>query len=257
MRHHCFMVAEDRFVVRSPENVAIGYEPAGLASRTLAFLLDLVVVVVLIGVVDVVVAAIATSAGARESPATVLLLAGGVPFGALIGYFLVAETATQGRSLGKRAVGLRVLRADGGAPGAGEALIRNLARIVDVTVVGPVVMFLDRQGRRLGDLAAGTVVVRERFSAAAPQVAVVRTPDAGPPIDHLERLGTSEHAVLRTFLSRPGLSPGQRQRLAQLLAEKLFARLDLPPEAPERSWPAELFVERCYLQLAVRLEAGS
>lgn len=243
--------------VRTADNVALSYEPAGLASRAVAFVLDLSILGVAVAVLDLLVVGVVTADAPGAGAALVALLVGGIAFVVFMGYFVVAETATAGRTPGKQIVGLRVLRQDGGAPGLAEALVRTFARVVDLTAVGPVVMFCDPRGRRLGDLAAGTVVVRERWAGTtAPAVAVVRTPDAGPPIDGLERLGLREHTVVRAFLSRRGLTPEQRRRLATVLAAKLVTRLDLPPQAPERSWPAELLVERLYLQLTARLEAS-
>jgi hypothetical protein len=176
-----------------------------------------------------------------------------------VGYFAISEALTAGRTLGKRALGLRVIRLDGGAPGLREALVRNILRIVDMSLgIGMVVMFFDRRSRRLGDLAAGTVVVRERRAGvtAAPPVLpppMLRTPDAGPAIDGVDRLGAAEWSALRTFLARQGMHPEQRARLAAVIAGRLCERLDLGPGAPERQWPPELLLERLYLQLLPRM----
>ena len=81
------------------------------------------------------------------------------------GYFMLFETLWSGQTPGKRAGRLRVIRRDGQPVGAGEVLIRNLVRIVDFLPgfygIGLVVMFIDKEARRLGDMAAGTIVVRE------------------------------------------------------------------------------------------------
>jgi hypothetical protein len=100
-------------------------------------------------------------------------------------------------------------------------------------------------------------VVRDRAmvtlaAAVAPPPIILRTPDAGPPIDGLDRIGGFERDALRVFLSRPGLTPKLRADLAADIAKRLLDRLDLPPGAPERLWPAELFIERIYLQLDQR-----
>jgi hypothetical protein len=102
------------------------------------------------------------------------------------------------------------------------------------------------------------MVIRERTSVTQAHVlapVLVRTPDAGPGIDGLDRLGQHEYTVIRTFLSRYGLPPEQRTRLAWQIAQKLFDRMELPAAAPERMWPPELFIERLYLQLGQRLGA--
>jgi hypothetical protein len=122
-------------------------------------------------------------------------------------------------------------------------------------------MFFHPQSRRLGDLVAGTVVVRERtpvtlLTATMPAPVYLRTHDPGPGIDGLTHLGEHELSAVRTFLSRPGLAPNQRADLAGRLALRLLERMELPPGAPERMWPPELFLERLFLQLAPRLGAG-
>jgi len=243
----------DTLEVRTADNVGIGYETAGIGSRFTAFCLDALILGVIVVAADILVSALGS---AVPPPQLALLELVFVPFFGLLAYFVVAETASAGRTPGKRALGLRVIRVEGTAPGFVEALLRNLARIVDLTAgLGLICMFFHPQSRRLGDLLAGTLVVRESPRPVAPPLPTVllRTPDAGPAIDGIERLGTAEQSAVRALLARPGLTPEQRQRLATEMARRLLDRLDLPASAPERQWPAELFLERLYLQLGGRL----
>ncbi|HET9050911.1 MAG TPA: RDD family protein [Candidatus Dormibacteraeota bacterium] len=240
----------DTLEVRTAENVELGWDIAGIGSRLLATLVDLL----LVGLIDTGVLLLLLALVPEADTGAAIVLGSFLTFVVLVGYFVVAETATGGRSPGKRALGLRVIRTDGGAAGFGEALVRGLLRIVDLAV-GVVPMFATASSRRLGDFAAGTVVVRERRARSVPPPpppAILRTPDAGPSIDNTAALGSHELVALRAFLSRQGLAPEQRGRLAATLAARLYDRLDLPASAPERSWPAELFIERLYLQLASR-----
>jgi hypothetical protein len=101
------------------------------------------------------------------------------------------------------------------------------------------------------------VVVRVRptqsfDTVVAPPPLLVRTPDAGPVIDGVDRLGDRELAAVHTFLSRPGLAPPLRARLAGDMSARLLDRMQVPASAPERQWPPELFLERLYLQLRAR-----
>jgi len=168
-----------------------------------------------------------------------------------------------GRTPGKTVMGLRVIRADGGTASLGEYFLRSAALIVDALLgVGPVLMFFHPQSRRLGDLLAGTVVVRERTpvtlqAATVPSPVYLRSIDPGPAIDGLSHLGEHELEGVRTFLSRTGLRPDMRTDLAGRLAARLFDRMELPAGAPERMWPPELFLERLYLQLVPRLDSGT
>jgi uncharacterized RDD family membrane protein YckC len=244
--------------VQTADNVVLGYATAGLGSRMVAQLLDNAIALVLVFAVVLAVLA----AGSFASPQGAQWAAGaGIGAGFLVyfGYFLLCETVAGGRTPGKATVGVRVVRLDGSAPDFTALLVRNLVRIIDVGVVGvgALVMFFHPLSRRLGDLAAGTVVVRERqnvslAAVAAPVPLILRTPDAGPAIDGIEHLGSHEENALRVFLSRDGLAPQLRARLATQMAQKLYERLELPWGAPERMWPPELFLERLYLQLAAR-----
>jgi uncharacterized RDD family membrane protein YckC len=243
-------VIRDTLEVRTAENVELGWDIAGIGSRLLAFVVDML----LVGLIEFCVVLLVAGLLSGSDGVGALLLLSFLTFIVYVGYFVVAEASSGGRSPGKRALHLRVIRVDGGAAGFSEALIRGLIRLVDVAV-GIIPMFATANVRRFGDLAAGTVVVRERRARAAPPPPppmVLRTPDAGPAIDNSGALGGRELIALRAFLSRPGLTPEQRHRLATTLATRLYERLALPPSAPERSWPPELFIERLYLQLAAR-----
>lgn len=243
--------------VSTSDNVGIGYDIAGLGSRFIAQLLDSLIVGVIAFIVNVGVLAAINPSDAQDS-----LLAGlaaaGITLFVYVGYFTLCEVSTGGRTPGKSSGHLRVLDISGAAPTSGQLLLRNVARIIDVLAgVGVVVMFWNRQSRRIGDLLAGTVVVRVRptlsFAAVvAPPPVLLRTPDAGPAIDGVDRLGERELSAIRTFLTRPGLEPPLRARLALDMTTRLLDRMQVAPAAPERLWPPELFLERLYLQLQAR-----
>jgi uncharacterized RDD family membrane protein YckC len=250
----------DTISVKTADNVTLGYTIAGLGSRIVAQLLDNLVAVPLTLVALLLFGAVAshfvtTNEGSAFAAAADGLFATFVYFG----YFLVAEAVTAGRTPGKSAMGLRVIRVDGSSVDFAAVAVRNVIRVIDVGVVliGLVVMFFQPQTRRLGDLAAGTIVVHERApvslaAAVAPPPVMLRTPDAGPAIDGLDRLGAFEQDALRVFLSRQGLTPALRAGLATDIARRLLDRLALPANAPERLWPPELLIERVYLQLDQR-----
>ncbi len=133
----------DLHEIRTADNVGIGYDAAGIGSRFLALALDgLILALVLFAAL--IVTLVAAPEGAVGMVAVALFVL--IPILVAVGYFALAETLTAGRTPGKRALGLRVIRADGGAPGLREALVRNIVRIVDLALgIGLVVMFLDRR----------------------------------------------------------------------------------------------------------------
>ncbi|MFF3487632.1 RDD family protein [Streptomyces sp. NPDC002701] len=147
------------------EAVALELRPAKLPSRVLAVVLDLVVAVaayvaVLIALV-LSTAALDEAAQAAVSIAAFLLL--------LVGGPIAVETLSHGRSLGKAACGLRVVRDDGGPIRFRHALVRGAVGVVEILmtfgVVACVASLVSARGRRLGDVFAGTLVVRERIPA--------------------------------------------------------------------------------------------
>jgi uncharacterized RDD family membrane protein YckC len=254
--------------VTTADNVGISFRVAGVATRLTAALLDLLVLGCLLLIVSVLVIAIAAAATGNSSEANALvvlsllsylLFASWVIIAVL--YFTISEAVSGGKTLGKSAMGIRVIRVDGGTASIGEYFLRSAAYIVDIFGVGAILLFFHPQSRRLGDLVAGTVVVRERspvtlLTATAPAPVYLRTRDPGPDIDGLSHLGEHELSAVRTFLSRPGLRPEQRADLAGRLTARLLDRMELPPGAPERMWPPELFLERLFMQLAPRFESG-
>ncbi len=158
------------YVIRTPENVTFEYELAQLASRALAWLIDVVVMVALIATVSRIVTSLVPLAGGF---ATMLLSIGS--FLVLWWYSALFEWWWGGQTIGKRVVGIRTLSERGVRISFAQAVIRNLVRIADFLpfpyLVGAVAALLDKNGRRLGDLAAGTIVVRERRTPA-PSVVV-------------------------------------------------------------------------------------
>jgi len=163
---------EDRCVIPTPEGVTLDLVLAGLGSRIAAFLLDALIQVALFIIVF---AAVGSVAGGGQTGD--LVAAGVISATALvdfIGYFVLCEMLWSGRSVGKRAAGLRVVRTDGLPIGFWSSLLRNLTRLVDmmpgvVYLVGSVLVLVTPRNQRLGDLLGGTLVIRERQAAFALQ----------------------------------------------------------------------------------------
>jgi len=121
------------------------------------------------------------------------------------GYFAALEMASGGRTLGKMALGLRVVSAEGAQAGAGSLLLRNLLRDLDY-LCGVPLMALDPLARRIGDRLAGTVVVHERPRAAAPRLGRVPAGWGAREVTVTERFLAGEKALadasLRLALAR-------------------------------------------------------
>jgi uncharacterized RDD family membrane protein YckC len=170
------------------DNIPLDLPVAGLGSRSLAAFLDYMVLLGLALLWVLAVAVLLARVAGAWTPA--LLVAGW--FLLEWGYFAGLEIATGGRTLGKLAVKLRVVTAEGGSPGAGVLLTRNLVRSLDL-IFGALLMVTDPLARRLGDRLAGTLVIHDRPAEPAPVLGRV-PPGWGP----------RELALVEAFLARAG-----------------------------------------------------
>ena len=125
-------------------------------------------------------------------------------------YFAGTEIAMHGRTLGKKAVGLRVVTRNGGAASAGALLTRNFVRVVDL-IVGIPLMAIDPLSRRLGDRLAGTIVIHDRAAAAEP---LLRRVPAG--------WQAADVALVESLLRRSrDLEPARADEMAYRVLERL------------------------------------
>jgi uncharacterized RDD family membrane protein YckC len=232
------------------EAVALDLRVAQLPSRTLALAIDLLVQVPLLIVVLVLTAWAST--GLDPALTAALALVGTVAV--LVGYPTTVETLSHGRSLGKLAMGLRVVRDDGGPTRFRHALGRALFMIIEFWLtsgaLGLIASLVSVQGQRLGDHFEGTLVVNERVTRAA-IVAQVSTIPPGlegwaATLD-LSRLPEPAAAQARQLLARwSSLAPDVRERLATTLAGEIAARVTPPPlpGCPPAAYLAAVLGER-------------
>ena len=160
--------------VRTGEAVEIRYELAGLGSRFLALVVDMlaqfaIMLVLLIGFSFAAPGLSRLPLAGKNVTAWLIALAVLLLFLIFFGWFIIFETWWSGRTPGKRALGLRVVR-DGGFPlDAGAAIIRNLVRIAEfglgLYTISAISALVSKENKRLGDFAAGTLVVRNQADA--------------------------------------------------------------------------------------------
>ncbi|MFJ7197805.1 MULTISPECIES: RDD family protein [unclassified Streptomyces] len=229
--------------------VVLGLRPAKLPSRALALAIDLAVVgaaFVLVSIgLAVATATLDDAALAAVSVAAFLLV--------LVGGPIAVETLSHGRSLGKLACGLRVVRDDGGPIRFRHALVRGAMGVVEILmtlgVVACIASLVSERGRRLGDVFAGTLVVRERVPAG--RAAAVPPP---PPwlvgrfagLD-LSAVPDSLWLAVRQYLTRMHqLDARVGWSMAERLAGELAARTGVPvPEGvPAGAYLAAVVNER-------------
>lgn len=236
-------IQEETLDINTPENVAFGYQVAGIGSRFLAAMLDTLFIFLLqIGVIAaffLTLYALDQIALAKDLSAWALAGLGLVTFLFYWGYYIFFEILWNGQTPGKRQTGIRVIRTDGTPITLSESLIRNLVRIVDLLPaaygVGVLTMFMDKQSRRLGDLAAGTLVVHDRAPISIQSLSVRRAVNYSMqgfkplPLDGfpLERLTNDDQSLIDDFLSRRDQLT-HRGALAIQILNTLHTRLGLP-----------------------------
>jgi uncharacterized RDD family membrane protein YckC len=223
----------------TPEAVALEFRTANLGSRILAYLIDTVVVVAgtVAGLFAVALLGQASDVVVPDWVALTVVL---VLLPAWwLGYFIAFETLWRGRTLGKAALGLRVVTKEGAPVRFRHAAVRGLLGLVDFLILGGflavVFILFSRDNQRLGDMVAGTLVLRERSALATPAPVSFAPP---PGLEHYTAtldpsgVGTEEYQAVRTFLLRAAsLPPGPRSALALQLANPLAGRLRPPPPA--------------------------
>ncbi|HEY5257761.1 MAG TPA: RDD family protein [Candidatus Baltobacteraceae bacterium] len=223
--------------IRTPESVAFRYELAGLGSRFLAVFVDLLIQVAVILLIFWGLTYLASHA----SPAVVrqehqdswaqsigIAIVVAIVFTIFYGYFILFEIFWNGQTPGKKLLGIRVVR-DGGYPvDFGASFLRNVIRIGEQLLLfyalSAVSTLLSPENKRVGDYAAGTIVVREsrfvpikNFLRALPQPASVTAASL---------LGDEERALIANFLERRDQLSGDRRRdLALRIAARVRPRV--------------------------------
>jgi uncharacterized RDD family membrane protein YckC len=247
----------DQLSIETPELVAIEMPLAGIGSRFIALLVDMLIWAAGLSVLFLLFWFIdpAVRAFSRLSYQWVVAIVLMTLFLLNWGYFTLFEAFWNGRTPGKRIARIRVIQHSGRPIGLFESMARNLIRFVDqfpgFYVVGMIAMFITNRHQRLGDLAAGTLVVRDRepepasrndsatrtftaqiFSAPQPSPephTLISLPAAG-----VARLSSADLEVLEGFFSRRlDMSLETRHALAERIASAIQAKsgLDRPPGA--------------------------
>jgi uncharacterized RDD family membrane protein YckC len=181
----------------------------------------------------------------------------------LVGYPLVFETATRGRSLGKMAMGLRVVSEDGSPERFRQAAFRALAGVVEIWMLfgAPAVIcsMVSPKAKRIGDVFAGTVVINERGPRPEPLPAMPPHLAGWAASLQLSGLRGDQAELARQFLSRARqLDPALRDQMAHRIAADVVSRIFPPPPAgtPPQHVLAAVLAERHRREL-MRLNASA
>ena len=267
----------ERIEFETPENVQVGYDLAGLGSRFVAWIIDILILGTLLLVLFLALAVV-TSIGAQvadefakatgkaaagkeaEFPAYiwaifVLILS----FASLL-YFGLSELLMRGQTIGKRMFGIRVVKANGFSLDINSLFLRNVFRAIDHIPAIWLVPFFSKRAQRFGDMIGGTLVVKDEVAKMSPLRELLLNRPAEESQFHfsapaLQRLRPTDVEAVEKFLERsPSLKPEIRDQLLTTLCDPLAKRLEVePPEKLQRMrFLQELFtaeLRRQYRQL--------
>jgi uncharacterized RDD family membrane protein YckC len=237
---------DDVATVETPEQLELALPLAGVGSRALAFIFDFLIqlIPIVIAMIVLVVsfslqlfkAEDAKGLGEGRLPLMASALFSAIVFATNFLYFTFWDLVSRGQSPGKRALKLRVVR-DGGLPiDARSSLIRNLVRTVDMLpgfyLTGLLSIFLSREHKRIGDLAAGTLVIRDHAEAVGDASAIFQLPSARAASASASAPASSaaDRALIEDFLDRrSNLAEGAAARLARNIADQLAPRYGADP----------------------------
>ena len=271
----------DQLNIDTPEQVELEFSVAGVGSRFVAALLDYLIQAVCFALEILLFVMIASGAAAAKASDSLDTAAKWfvaflifLNFAFFTGYFALFEAYWRGQTPGKRAMKLRVIKDSGRQITLFESLARNLIRVVDylpgMYLVGVITMLCNKRNKRLGDLAAGTIVVHERMDeqpliyqtsttlvaptgfAAQPFAQETLAPWAKPvaamfPADAVAKLGAQDLVVIEAFFSRMlDLPMETRATVAYRMVAQMAAKMGVavPEGNPERALEAMAFQMR-------------
>ncbi len=216
----------DNFQIETAQNVSIQQNVAGIGERILAYLIDLLIFMAYFIVILFVIGALDIDMGDQRAFWLIL----GMP---LFLYFLLWETFWDGKTPGKAAIKIKVVRLDGSRPAFSNYLIRWLLRLLDITLasggVAVVAILLNGRGQRLGDMAAGTTVISERQRVQFSQTILVDIPEDYSPIyPQVTVFSDAEMRTIKTLYSEARRDADHNVILQ--LSKKVSAIMDVTPQ---------------------------
>jgi uncharacterized RDD family membrane protein YckC len=246
----------NRITLQTPESVELEFTLAGIGNRVLALLIDyialgftLLVFWVAWGIFAVMITDVLRNV--RDIGLWLFAIALFLNFCIYMGYFVFFEVFWQGQTPGKRYTKIRIIRDDGRRIGIQQATLRSLLRPVDdIMFIGAFLIMLTTKEKRLGDIAAGTVVVQEEYLVAATNFSLSEPAqelaNQLPEIANLTLLLPDDFATVREYLQRrQGMTPKAKTELSLHLARQIKDIIDLR-NLPEGLTP-DVFLEAVYL----------
>lgn len=214
----------------TPEAVLLDFEVAGVGTRLLAQLIDLLVIGIIYSIASTAFVPL-TFFGGQIVVFVVVIIAS---FLLIFGYAVVSEVFLGGRTVGKMALGLRVVSTEGAPVTFGQAAIRSIMTIPDMYMTGGgaaiISVLLSTRAQRLGDLAAGTMVIRDLKARRFAYSVQFPVPHGFEPYAarlDVTRLSSPQYHLIRSFLARVAeLRPEVRASMADLIAQPVGVQIN-------------------------------
>jgi uncharacterized RDD family membrane protein YckC len=250
----------NRVTLQTPESVELEFTLAGIGNRALALLIDYIVLFgslalfwILWAIFATQLADLLSNVTGKNSGLEVWLLAIAllINFFVYMGYFVFFEVFWQGQTPGKRYAKIRVIQDDGRRVSIQQATLRSLLRPIDDTLfIGAFLIMLGRQEKRLGDMAAGTLVIQEEYVVATTNFSISepakQLAQELPQMADVSQLLPDDFAAIREYLQRRGgMLPKAKVDLSLQLARQVRTIIALE-KLPEGLTP-DIFLEAVYL----------
>lgn len=247
----------NQFNLQTPESVELEFTLAGIGNRTLALLIDYVVLLVSLFLFWVfyliftpqLESILENFVAVDDLGIWLFAIASLISFFVYVGYFVIFESLWQGQTPGKRITKIRVIQDNGRRAGLGQATMRSLLRPVDdIFFLGVFMIVLSKQEKRLGDWLAGTIVIQEDRAIADANFAIdPASKNFAQELEQLEELSQilpEEFATIREYLQRrSAMSIKAKTHIGQKLAQRIQAILHLEKQPAN----ADIFLEAVYL----------
>jgi uncharacterized RDD family membrane protein YckC len=235
----------DEVRIETPEQIDVSLEVAGLGSRFVAQIVDWGIKFGVIIFLGLLAAVLLLLLGVTFEDKTMrsLLLAGFIIifYVMFLGFDMFFEVRFNGQTPGKMVAGIRVIREGGGPVDVSAACVRNVLGLADMLpifyLLGGLIVLLNKRGQRLGDMAAGTIVIRERAADAPVDsmalVSHLATDQIGFTTNQLAACAPIDRHILKSFFQRYGeMDAVPRDQLAYRLAHQFMRKTSYRPPAP-------------------------
>ncbi len=239
----------DSIKITTSQNVDLEYEAAGVGYRMLATLLDEVFKIVYIIIFFLIIGLTAKSNphfydGDNNYTLYTILILAALPYTL---YYFLSETFMNGQSFGKKIVGTKVVKLDGAQPGVSSYMIRSLLRIIDSGLIALIVVAVTEKSQRLGDLAAGTTVIK-LGSKVTLRDTILYKPVTNYKIvfDQVALLSDKDIAIVKEILDH-SINKDKRDNLT-LLAQKVKTKIGVSSTLDDESFLKTILLDYSHYQ---------